>query len=204
MLDHHNAIKYQYEIIFIQQIALNDNCLRRVMCLGVYGYSFKFSSGSGRLLEDPSIHEFSQNAPEMHPISENDAWRDLSESVRTISARVISDETSARVIQDWREVGRLVDRILGCACFVTTLILLLWSVRIWSGWCNINRTFHQLRTNDIQFEHSIYIFVALRLWPLLACYSNCLWSIITCTFICMCMYVPISLCPLLIYLKVNL
>lgn len=159
------------------QLALNDSCLRRVLCLGHYGHTFKYSNGGGGLLEDPAIHEFSQNVPEMQTMSGNDAMRDLSESVRMITDKMTSDEASAKVILDWREVGRLVDRVLGCICFLTVLILLMWSIRIWSGWCkvgvnpeNLNRVpivvVQNMHLREYDIKSIISIYVALNFFKM--------------------------------------
>ncbi|XP_061171933.1 neuronal acetylcholine receptor subunit alpha-10-like [Saccostrea echinata] len=113
---------------WLQRLALNDTCLRRILCLGQYGKSIRYSNGGGGLLEDQGIHEPSHDAPEMHTVSNNDTMRDLSESIRTISDKMISEEASARITQDWREIGRLVDRILGFLCVVTVFSLLMWSI----------------------------------------------------------------------------
>lgn len=115
---------------WLQRLALNDSYLRKVLCLGKYRDSKRHSTGRGFLLEDPETHE--THEPELRNVSENETMRDVSESLRTMTQKMASDESEVKVIQDWREVGRLMDRVLFFLCFVTVLVLLIWSARLWS------------------------------------------------------------------------
>lgn len=118
---------------WLQRLALTDSCLRRVLCLGQYRDSKGYSSGRGGgfLLEE--THETHHHEPELRTISENEVTRDVSESLRAIAEKMSSDECRIKVTQDWREVGRLLDRVLFFLCILTVLVLLIWSARLWSG-----------------------------------------------------------------------
>lgn len=118
---------------WLQRLALNDSCLRTVLCLGQYRDSKGYSSGRGFLLEEPETHDTHHHEPELRTVSENEVMRDVSESLRAIAEKMSSDESRVKVTQDWREVGRLMDRVLFFLCFVTVLVLLIWSARMWSG-----------------------------------------------------------------------
>lgn len=112
---------------------MTDSCLRTVLCLGQYRDSKGYSSGRGGgfLLEE--THETHHHEPELRAISENEVTRDVSESLRAIAEKMSSDESRIKVTQDWREVGRLLDRVLFFLCILTVLVLLIWSARLWSG-----------------------------------------------------------------------